>query len=688
MTSPAFVQGTQRQVAIAPAGHPDQKVQFLIDDTSYSKGGTTIGRSIALGDKVDLGPYSVWRQDDWSGGIGQDKWKDPTQCFFSDADGTTTPGLLKPNAGWLQIGYLNSKAVTSFRLVTGSSGQLYAGETNTFGRTSPPVTSYNLYKHDPTLGASVIVKSALTSGLNALCRHNDIATTFNYIAVGFANGDIGFLREDTNAWTLEASGVAPNNVAHGGVEYDSMCQYNDALWFCAGNKLMKRTVAAGPVVTYAAVRQVLDAITLRGLVVWNGKLWFTAIGGSGQSTLWQCDGTTATPVLRIPGDFQTWSMCVHRGSLYIGGSKAVGDPESALTGQMGQLWQYTGSSLELVYEVGGLDYKDNGIYAVCSYGQYVAFNKNGTEYQYRATYNTTYPSICGVYLYDPSTDSIHIGPSFGAFSTTTLICNSLCWYNDSLAGSFWDSGLVTANNNGPLMIGMTRKQLRTGIHTGAVFFGESYDSATINTYKKLYSSDYDAGLAENKVWMEARVQCRLPSPNTSIEVWVLLDGAKPETTEKFVGTITYDSSQTDWRSVSFPLRAGGEYFSSKSLRYVLKFNCPIDTVANNTAVRAVEIAYVVAPKHRRSWRFRVVASDDQTLLDGTANPLTTAAAIRSAIEAFWATPVLFWEANTDGVASGTGVQCYVTDFGENSFVVDSGTNSTGGYTQVSLLELI
>src|SRR3546814_132608 len=149
---------------------------------------------------------------------------------------------------------------------------------------------------------------------------------------------------------------------------------------------------------------------------------------------------------------------------------------------------------------------------------------------------------------------------------------------------------------------------------------ESVKRSSSPVTRELRSSVYDADLSnERKTWMRARIRVKIPSADTSVTLKVIPDESGSEIT---VGTVNYDASNTNFRTVTLPILDGGDYLHANSLQYVLVFS---NTAAGssstaNPEVDAVEIDFTPATQRRRQWRGRGLADEAPRALGRAAQP--------------------------------------------------------------------
>lgn len=664
--------GNNRQIWLATLDAPTTKFPFLVRDEASAKGSALFGRTVRLGEPVTLGPNSTWRSKSWEGGQDQDIWRDEQMYQSGDANGVTKRGRLKLWTGYKQLYAHGSRAVSQYAMSPGASGWgsdtgLWLGENNPQGRldgvngTAVPDSGFALMRYDPTTGVTT-VKQYLAAGINSIARMNDQGNSQLYLAIGLTNGKFYQYYEPTNGIAMEKD--------HAGLAVDGIVAYGDAMYYGAGGSLWKRTYAATPGVVHAKVKDIPNTTQVKALTVWNNRLWFAAVGTGNRTSIYVSDGVTVTLAFSFPHNFHARQLVNHYGALYV-----IGETTAALGtgGNVGQVWKYNGSSLVKLFEEGdGRDNKYHWSLGATSYDRFLVWTKNG------------FPDGAGLMLYDAEVDAIITGPTIKAdTSATTVYCTNVIEYNNTLVAAFYDTAdygtINTQRLLGPTMVATWN---RDGGGTNDDFsglqnrsFAQAPNTAGVREQYVL-SSQYDGEIpGEQKTWLTGRLLVKVPQ-YTEVKVYALLDESSTET---LVATITYDAAQPNFRNVVFPLKGGdGKYLKSTTIRYKLYLRHTDRTAEASTAVPEVdtlEVDFMPKPRHRRQWRERAVCTDAQLTLAGTANPLTTKAALAQKLEDLYKAqePVLLWPAlSTSGEpANGTGTEVMITDWLEQTSRVTS-----------------
>lgn len=644
--------GVVREVWLAKLSEPNNKYSFLIRDDAYSKSGVVFGRTIRLGAPVSLGPNGTWQQTTWEGGALQDQWSDTAMYKDGSADTLSERGKVKL---WPALGEIHSSARANVsRFVLGGNvdsnyvKSLLIGESNP-NSSGVPAGGFCLLRKDPG-GSLTTLKSDLDAGVTAFSPLDDNSTS---VYIGTNNGKIWKYDPAGGTVTLQVTEAA-------GIGQNSMTFFKDSLFYTTGNKLKKRYNP--PPYTnpqYTDVFVANGSWFCQGLVVWNNRLWFAGITPSTHSRIYSCDGVNAYEAFQLNDAFEVQALAVHYGALYIAG----GRPGADRTSWIGQVWRFNGGSLELIYQAGtGEDGEDHRIWDMATDRQFLAWTRSG-----RASNGYVY----GLMVYDAETDSITLGHHKKA--TKPMHVRSVEVYDQT-----WVID-ACADDGSEQYVRPVRKLGRMRMDSGAV---EQF----------VLSSRYDGDIpGEKKVWLTGRVRVKVPQ-YTEVEVRVLLD---EDPTERSVKTITYNGD-TGYRLVTFPMKVAGTYLRSSTIQYKLYLRntetANVESVAN-PVVDSVEIDFMPSPSKRRQWHIRAVCTDNQLRLDGSANPLSTADALRSKLEELWAAqePILFWDAGAaGGPPSGAGIEVMplADGFSDQSYRILSTEAGVMAEVSLSLLEVV
>lgn len=675
--------GAVRQIWLAPHDDPTDKSSFLIRDDAYSRSGATFGRTLRLGDPVDLGPNSTWRQTTWEGGRDQELWNDSVMYHKGNLDGTRKPGKLKMWPGWKER-YANlTRAATRWIFASSAVGdsetvKLYMGESNPYyhSRNDPttgtptPTDGFKLWRYDPVADTTSLVKN-FTGQIQAIARLTEEKDdAYTWLVVGDSTGAVWTYNEDGDVWYQDlTSGQVIDGVTMGATGWQSICGFNDATYLGLGNTIVRRT-KTGPLIsdlTYSVVQQIPRVQKFVGMEVWNGQLWIAAVIQGNATALYVTDGTTVRHVIDIPEEFHAWGMKAHYGSLYLSGLKYV---TPGGVGHVGVVWRYTGASIQKLWQDGeGTSGDNRGIYNLTSWRQYLAWGRHSSP--------QTDDYAC-VMLYDAEKDAIIEGPGVDEpTGSNRIFVAGLGTWNDMLVAAFLDKTDYDVTHKWPHYIAT----VRTDENPQDIF-----DSGTVglndwNAAGKdrwLYTSVYDGEIpGEEKVWLNVRTRIKTPT-GSSVSVYAIFD---EDGTENLIQA--WDSTGgTGWRTVVAKVKVAGAYTTSTVVQ--LKVVLTTTTATETPQVDTLMLDFMPAPRLRRQWRFRCVCTDGQLTLAGTANPLTTATAMADKIEELWSSgvPVLLWGPSTDGTTPvSAGTEVMLTDFLDQPVRVAS--DETGLYAEVS-----
>lgn len=699
--------GSVREVWFAKLADPSTKWSFLIRDDAYTKRGQQFGRTIRLGDPVTLGPNSSWTQLSWEGGSKQEQWKDKQMYQEGSADPQTKPGKLRMWSGWS-------------RIIPETSGRLFdhykfakSGTDSTLAplfvaeglkwRKSTPKGGFRIGKWDVDKQTFVWLSGGPcngTSAIRSMVTLQDATGTvpLTWLMVATVN-EIWVYFENNNTWTKD-TGFSTATWGH--INQDSLINYNDGLYFCADNRVMRRKSGAfGVIGTYSQVRHIPQALWMSGIAVYNNRIYYGVHYPGARSSVEVTDGTSTQRVFDFPEPFWISGMVAHYGSLYIVGAKpSAAGPSApgARATDIGQVWRYNGASLIKLWEEGDInDGKKHGIEAVATWNQNLVWTHNGypkggvpgTGQTAESGSNATYRPC--LMFYDAEKDAIFEGPGIDVppnCAEGVQVTNVFAWDNTLVAcfNDMHDYGDATIKY--PIMEAAYVRQadlVRNHFAIGSISLG-ALDSGTKSQFilSSRYFGEDDVAL-ETKTWLSAKLLVRVPQ-NTQLRLALLLD----EGTEVSVSTITYNGN-AGWRTVTLPLNGGsGDYPQSATVQYKLYLE-NTDTAQNSTAIPEVDNAYIswrVAPALMRTWQVRAVAQDAQARLDGDANPLTTQTALEAKLQELYeeGKPVLFYEAEADGSVPGSSVEVNITDYLVQSYRVVSDDDEVVSEVTLTLVE--
>jgi len=699
--------GSVREVWYAPLDDPvDGKKSFLIRDDAFSKSGAIFGRTVRLGEPLNTGPGSGWRQTTWEGGQLRHDWQDEAMYFEGNLDTWSHTGRIRMWPGFAHIHKDATRKFDSYVFGNGNDGpaigntKLYFGERNYFYVAGPPSGGFKAYRYDPdanTLTTLPTTPNTLANtGYTAIVPAQDDGSSSSFIYFGTPGG----------WWVYQESGnsFAKDTGASYPVNHDAAVTFRDALYYCSGKALVKRTPSAafGIVGTHTIIKSHNAAYATQGLTVWNNRLWYGINFQGNRCMLGTSDGVSAQSIIEFPEEFQALSMKAHYGALFIFGHKPQAVAGSgAHPNAVAQVWKYTGSSLTKLWESNDEDQRaltDNRPHIIsgstATFGSLLVWGNPG----YPGTV-TPRPSI---WAWDAEVDAIIEGPSLvmdPANREGLVIANVHGWDN-TLVVTYRDNHNYVSQGatgvdwpQGVAYLRWPNKMRNKSMRLANTFKGRSVDWSEPERKQFLVSSRYrgDASVAtETKTWLSGKVNVRLAAPGAYMNVYVVLDDNK----SYLVKRIDFDPDNRGWRTVQFPVKNPGSYtiFPEAGAADALSLHAaiilgdgstpsyvPSTTVAtvvpdadntdkylqsqfvqyrfemvNNDAGNADSIAtpeldswelqWTVAPKKRMQYHLRHVLTDGQERLDGNANPVTTAQEMADALEELWGNslPFLMW----------------------------------------------
>jgi len=670
--------GDVREVWFATLDDPDTKFSFLIRDDAFSKSGAVFGRTVRLGDPLNTGPGSGWRQTSWEGGSLQRVWKDQAMFQEGSADVWSRVGRIRMWPGWSHIHKDATRKFDSFVMGTGNDGpaigntKLYVGERDYYYVAAAPSAGYKAYKYDPdtnTWTTLPLTPTSIGRGYTAIVAASDDGATSQFIYFG-TGGGIWVYSETGNTWAKDSGATYPIN-------NDSLVCFRDATYYTSGTSLVKRTPAAGGfgiVGTHTILKTHTSCYVAQGLAVWNNRLWYGLNYQGNRAMLGTSDGVTAQSVLEFPEEFFINKIVSHYGALYIFGGKPQAVAGSAAhPAAISMVWKYTGSSLTKLWESNDEDHhastdgKPHIATSATTFGPLLVWVNPG--------FDGTVTPRPGLMMYDAEKDALFEGPSFttdlsgitDGFAPTCVHA-----FDNTLAVAYHDFHDYTKNGatgvdfaNGVAYLRFPNFMRDKNLRLPTTFKGRSVEQAFSQQEKMqfLVSSRYvgdDSVSAETKTWLSGKVICRVPQ-NTQLKVYIITN----EKQAYLVKTVTGSVAKADWHTETFPLKNPGsyntfdplsstvtltadaantgKYLQSATVQYRLELSS-LDQGTTSTAtpeVDAVEIGWMVAPTKRRQWHMRFVMQDDQPRLTEVANPVTTAQAMADVLEGLWSESLPF-----------------------------------------------
>jgi hypothetical protein len=666
--------GAVRQIFVDSQPNGATKKTFLIRDDAYSKASAVLGRTLRLGDPIDTGPSSALTQTDWSGGFGQNTFSDESMFYESNMDTTSPLGFARPWEGYNAFvkGATDSTAYysaiytvggldpTAPVLILGGSG----GTVSTVDAAGT-VTSRNG-------GASI---GGVINCIGPMAETG--AGTSSKVVMGTSTGKL--YQVDINTWTF--TDISHPSIT--GQPISSVATYNGKLVVLMGNVLYTRDSGA----TWT-VRYTFNEDTTGFKLVVSGNTVYILVGGYGPYVKAYVSDTTTTTLL------YTWKAAwgadaiAYNGVVYFYIKNYKYDVAGTATANP-SLYQYNGQSMRLLH-----DRSDEDIWtgessqvdvSLCMYKNMIAFSYTGGT----AIHGTMVGGgILGFMLYDPVKDALHYGPSVGPTGDITI--TSMAAYGNGVA--FAVKTNTTAGGTG------YRHVLRTNSakvieDTGFSGIAGGSLSSVHNRNKKHFirSSTFDSNLPfQDKVWMSLTSTFFVESTSFDYQIDYFTDAGYCELTP--VGSVVTNgaagNSEGDCFFSTYP-----DNFTSwpKSKRFsysmILKQNSGnIDSYK----IQSLSLKYLVAPTALKVWRVRVLCSDGQETLGGTANSLTTAEAQASYLYDLWAagTPFYWWEPTVSDTGFGnSNTIVIITDYLESSFRVDTETGEVVKEVSLTLYQV-
>lgn len=742
--------GSTREIWLATLADPTTKYSFLIRDDAFSKQGVVFGRTVRLGDPLSLGPGSGWRQLSWEGGKGQDTWRDKMMFKEGNADPYSHTGKVRLWPGFGSVQKDRTRKFDSYALGRGGQGHLftnsdlYMGERNMWYTGGAPSGGFKAYKFDPDARSVTTLPTTPSTlgsnGYTAILTATDDASAAQFVYFGTPGGLWVYLTA-SNTWVQDTG--APTT----GVQFDSMVSFKDAMYYCTGKKLQKRTPLApyGVIGTHTMLKEHKAAYRTLGLAVWQNRLWYGVQYAGNRVCIGTSDGVTAAQALEMPEEFVITGLHAHYGALYIFGGKPQAVPGSnSKPASIGQVWKYSGSSLSLLWESNdeensaAIDGKAHMVGVGCSFGSLLAWGNNG--------FKNSVEERAGLMFYDAEKDAIMDGPklpSHPAGRKDGLTVNSVLAWDNTIALSYHDQHNYTKQGyplvDFPTGVAYWRQPdfMRDNLNqydTNA-FRGASVEWRQNTRQQYIVSSVFrgdDDVANENKTWLSGRMTVRIPSRKCRLKVYAItkegywrppgfnsnvfnnptLEEREPTPTinsdgnpanvitnaggrpvllaeARLVHTEDYDSTDNGWRTVTFPMKYNDAYLQSVKVQYALVLE---NTATSNTLgsespeVDSMEVTWMPAPTKRIQWRIRAVLQDAQLRLSGAANSLVTAQAQADKLQDFWSSkvPFLMYEPNVGAGAVGTPVEVIATDDGFSVSQFRLGSDESGVAQEVAI----
>lgn len=611
--------GATKRVWFAPADDPTDWNMFLARGDAYSKSVAQLGRTMRLGDPVDLGPNSTWRQTSWEGGLDQDSWSDHQMFKEGDLDVATKRGRIRLNPGFKKV-YSETRTGVS-RYVMGlnamtlgaSSFDLFFAESNRSNLApGSPAGGFKAFRIAGWQGSPAVSKSDFGASVSAFSPINDNSPN---MYVGTHGGQVWAFNGST--WTLEQT-LTGAVIEHG------MLTFNGVLYIgTQGGLISRNNPGSGPV--YETFFKTPHGGRITGLANWNNRMWFATVSPGLVATLWVSDGVTSNEALTVPGEFSPQGIMPHYGSLYVFGSKPGRDG----TSRIGQVWKYTGASLSLLWEAGdGADGVDHAIWSVQRDGPFLLWPEVAhARNRWRV----------GLMRYDAEVDAISHGPGFYSGGDEMFIHNIIP-FNGTFFVDVWNKttseiALYSVKRDGTL----------------------DTDGAT-RAASYMISSEYDGDLpAVEKAWLSARITYRIKDPGMYIGFSVVAERAdddSPSPSVEFNQNLYYPG-HSGWVSEKIDL----EFLTANTLQYVLEVGGNSSTATvDDIEIDSIELNFVPLGERHWQWRMRLLCADN-------LNPdLPTKEEMVAKLESYWGRPLLFADDVPDGVTPGS--ETFVVLFNE------------------------
>lgn len=694
---------------------------FLEDPIGTGKTSGQIGRTLRLGDPINTGPNSTWHQLTWEGGALQDVWKDPQMFQKGDVDCITNTGKVRMWPGfisWYKNEHHGGGTVTaagiqatkrSLAMCQGSRSDLdWRMTVLTIGQRDhvpwePRAAFYELLQLHPGYGRGdsrniqPIHWGPEPYRFITSIQADDYATGISLVGTAthmyFLDERNNSITEDTNAPKTTAAGFE--------FQWDSCVTYNDSIYYTHGNRLYKRRPKPpfGVLGTHTVIKTVNSALYLRGMTVWNNRLYFGAFHPGGSASVYVSDGSTTTKAFDFPSEFYPMKMVSCSGSLYVLGMQTSGFGQGGPNPNVvQQLWRYDGRSLKKMWQEGQFD--DGRMHwgsDLTVWNGLVVWGCQGTS---TSDQNTGNPRArhASLMFYDPVADAIVCGPGIPTDTNNTdgLWITGLQTWNNTIAVHFKDDTVYSNILRGPTMVatlrgqGQPRQDFRWPM---AGDIAQYQDPTTLKKNAFLYSSEYhgdDDVASEKKTWLAVKMRVKLTGSHAHITVSAR--SGLDDTTFDVLRTID-DDGTGHWQDVIIPIKVGANYITSKKLQlkfelYNDAFNLPDDT--DMPWIDDCAVQYMLSPIKTRQWQVRIPVTDNQLRLDLQGNPMTTASALAQQLEdlAFAAVPIKFWEPRTTAGAppNGSFIEVRILNFQRQQSRLESVDTSLTGSVSLTLVE--
>lgn len=721
MSTPVVL-GSNREFWLADLGDAVATYSFLEDAVGTSVTTGQVSRARRMGDPINTGPNSTWHQLSWQGGAQQEIWNDPQMFQKGNLDVITWTGKAKMWPGF-QSWFKNEGGAGCCGMIM-TPGTLATTPGADFRRTPlyfaeadrgpwearPP--GYSMYALTPgyARGDSRAVQAIYRQpqpfrGLYSVMSDNFAAnfmivtTSTHMYMLNESSGIVGaIVLEDTGAPLTGTQGYEYSQNTGVG--------FQDGFFYAHGNRLMKRVGLPpyGVVGTHTVVKNFMTAKSIRGMTVWNNRVYFGVQYPSGAASIFVSDGATTVKAFDFPHTFVISRIVTVAGSLYINGMQFTGlGNQPGATGTpnlIQQVWRYDGVSLKKLWQEGHFDDGANHWFSdLCVYEGMVVWGSQGTATSGNQTGVFKNNFAC-LMFYDPVADAIVPGPGLGvdAANTNGLWITALANWNSTIALTMKDETNYGTALNGPYMVAtmrgedQVRHDFRWPMAGDVVQF---QDPGSQNRVLSLFTSEYhgDDDVANvKKCWLSLKLRVKFTGSHAKLDI-LIRNGIDAATTYTVSTALTDDGSH-DWQDIVVPLKTDGtHYFISRKLQIQFQvYNT--DTGVNDSTdqcwIDDMAVQYTLAPTKIRQWQIRIPLSNAQLRLDGSANTMTTSALLQAQTENmfFVGSPIKFWPpTSTPGVPSAGGyVEAIITDWRASQSRLESTDTQAVGSVAMTVVE--
>jgi len=542
---------------------------------------------VRQGEISSLGPFSTWKQNDWSGGIGRARWygDEPGQSMYYWGDADTRDGYLKPN-------FVLQKR--SEGLVNGASEKLFVVRPqNEDANPNLYFASYGatyLRRVASLNGSSTLMNMPNADELTAIGRSNAASASMYALHLGAEDGSVYTIGHSSEAINTKLNGQAADKILYlgGGFGKQDLMASEQRLW-----KWREDNAGWAPI-------GFTDLDIVDG-AFWNQRFYILGTDSRTLSCLYVTDLITIQAVHVWPNNFRAAGITLHEGVLYITGFAFSDDNAKAI----GQLWGYDGGTMKRIYEA-PLHFTDQGP------GGLTAQFRKAVSYRQWLVFGHGWG---GLFFYDPGKDAVLPGPTLkGVTQDASQYTSNVTVYQNRLVAAVFGEALIHIDN--PL-------------------FREHKESYIL-------SSRFEADLADqDKVWHHFRIRLKEPLPaGTSIRVDITTDEVYGNAflaggSWTTVGTMDVAGEL----GVSLPVSGNpalAALHRSKSIRYRMVLTPSTFSGSTTNAipvVEAVELDYQVVPDVKWGWSFTAVGKPIDLKRAGGEDYFETPATLETKLEA-------------------------------------------------------